>query len=104
MESKGLSDGGDRFRTTGIRIGVGDFHLRINLYTGDPTAPDGTRPTDKTGRETYSHPAADDYRAGVLSFGYRNYSIGLNSEIIRHIFQNVIAHDVLRGKKMLGLE
>lgn len=40
---------------------------------------------------------SDKYWAGIGYIGYQNYRIGRNSEIIRNIAQNKIAHDILMG-------
>lgn len=38
----------------------------------------------------------DAYRLGSLTLGYRSQFVGWNSEGIRHIGQNRIAHDVIQ--------
>ena len=50
-----------------------------------------------TDREYYSSDSALDpsLRAGILYAGYGDAQFGVNSEGIRHVFQNVIAHDIL---------
>ena len=98
----GLGDGGDRFRTTGLNLSVGDFSMNIHFATGDP-GPSGKR-TSSNGSYTIFpesnvkyHP--DDYRLGSMTFGYRGYFMGINSEQFRHLVQNKFAHDfVQKGK------
>ncbi|MDR3235434.1 MAG: hypothetical protein LBT48_01745 [Prevotellaceae bacterium] len=38
----------------------------------------------------------DNYRLGTLSFGYKGYRIGVNSEGIRHVFQNQFVHSSIK--------
>lgn len=89
-----IADGGDRFRTAGVRIAKEDFSLGLNLFTGDP----GLRRREVTGSDigaaykgTYKE-ITEQYRLGALYFGNRGYQIGWNSESIRNMFQNKLAH------------
>ena len=47
--------------------------------------------------DKYYYGTADKYRAGVLSFGIGPMRIGRNSEAIRCVFRNRLAHDFLSG-------
>ncbi len=90
------ADGGDRYRTAAGRLSIGRFKIGFNLYTGDPGLKD--RVVDEIdGQKTYVKHGAndpDEYRSGVLYFGYGNIKIGRNSERVRHAIQNVFAHDI----------
>jgi len=90
----GLADRADRWRTGAFRISAGDFSVGLNVFTGDPGSPlwkriDEARP-DYPGGQSYFKNGADNYRAGVLTIGYKNYRIGINSENVRAGFQNTI--------------
>lgn len=89
----GLADNGDRWRTGAFRINAGDFSLGLNVFTGDPGSPLSSRIRDATPDETgqlFYNNGADNYRGGVLTFGYKNYRAGINSENVRAGFQNTI--------------
>lgn len=96
-------DGGDRFRTSYQRINLFGGLVRIGnpMFTGDPGLHPDDRKTDViNGRETYipagpwSNP--DKYRHGILYIGLGPINIGLDSEGIRHLFQNRLAHDRIK--------
>lgn len=65
--------------------------------TGDyNTAPDVVeKGSNKYPQGYYSGGNVDDFRLGALSLGYGNYSFGVNSEKIRHVFQNQFAHGIV---------
>ena len=42
-----------------------------------------------------SNPEINQYRAGILSVGYKGYKIGINSDAVRHVIQNKFAHSFL---------
>ena len=98
------ADGGDRWRTAALQMNAGPFSINLNLFTGDP---DVNRIGDRydyyslteKGREYYTGNTANDpsMRAGVLSFGFGPFRLGRNSENIRHVAQNKVAHDWLMG-------
>jgi RHS repeat-associated protein len=93
-------DGGDRWRTAAIQMNFGPFSINLNMFTGDPGLIQEDRIFDMIdGHNTYIRETADDYRAGVLSFGFGLWRIGRNSEQIRKVFQNRFAHDFLTGGK-----
>jgi RHS repeat-associated protein len=91
-----IADGGDRFRTAGVRVAKGDFSVGLNLFTGDPgklaknREVKGENPDTKF-RGTYIE-NSNRYRLGALYGGYQGYRAGWNSEGIRHVFQNQFAH------------
>lgn len=84
-----LNDGEDRWRTNAVALGYGDFELRLNQFTGEPTEFPLRSESYPLGFHTGD---ANMYRLGALSFGYRGYRAGWNSEGIRHVFQNKLAH------------
>ena len=88
----GIADGADRWRTGAFRINAGDFSVGLNVFTGDPGSPLIKRKLDATKEngQLYYNNGADDYRAGILTLGYKNYRIGVNSENVRAGFQNTI--------------
>lgn len=97
------ADGGDRYRTAAARLRFGIFSVGLNIFTGDPGLKHEDRVTfedpEAGGRETYmANDKGDDpdkYRAGILYLGAGPLKIGMNSEQIRHLFQNRFAHDFL---------
>ena len=94
-------DGGDRWRTASVKIGGGGIDIGLNLHTG--MAGRGGYYTEGYRIKGDSWVFADDgadgnidaqnQRAGVLYLGIGPMRIGANSEGIRHIFQNRLAHD-----------
>ncbi len=105
------ADGGDRWRTAAVGINVGGFSVNLNMFTGDPDVNGiGTRYSrvmeTADGKEYYYGNTALDpsMRAGVLSLGIGPFRFGVNSETVRHIFQNQFAHDMLmKGKSYQAL-
>lgn len=95
-----IADGGDRWRTTGVAITVGDYSLNTHFVTGDPDALGrADRPYD-TNTGIYhdrNGSTPDMYRIGSLTLGYKGTFAGWNSERIRHLGQNRFAHDFLLG-------
>lgn len=110
------SGGTDMFRTNAFEVSYKEFSLRSNLFTGKSgTDESGERFEDAilnsdlvdfNGRKHgyWKNSQADTYRLGALSFGYKGYRLGANSEHVRNFFQNVIAHNVSPqpGFRMLG--
>lgn len=88
-------DGGDRFRTAGAYLKVGEFSARLRLFTGDPLeqTQDAIMDDGRGEGGLYVNPSANLYRAGVLSLGYGGVEYGINSEGVRHLFQNRLIHD-----------
>jgi len=99
-----LGDGGDRYRTAAAQVSWGDFSLNMNLFTGNfRTATDkgNTYESRRNGKCKYQYDYyvggnVDKYRLGSLALGYKGAQIGINSERVRHGFQNVFAHDICR--------
>jgi len=96
------ADGGDRFRTAAVQLQFGPFKAGINLFTGDPGLNEEDRRTrvidgDETYIESRNGDNPDKYRAGVWYVGFGPFRIGRNSERVRDLFQNQIAHDWLTG-------
>jgi RHS repeat-associated protein len=89
-------DGGDRFRTTGARLQLGDFSMGMNLFTGDPGLNSEDRITSGGGaggfKGTYEERFSPQHRAGIFYLGYKDLRIGGNGEPIRNFFQNKLAH------------
>jgi RHS repeat-associated protein len=91
------ADGGDRFRTTGVRLQAGQASFGFNLFTGDP-GPAGFRKTDaiandgRTGYVANGGFDPDKYRLGAMYLGYKDYRFGINSERVRNHWQNHVAH------------
>lgn len=84
-------DGGDRFRTTGAKLSYGNFSTGLHIFTGDPGLKD--RVADViNGTKTYISGTSDKYRAGIFYVGYKNTRVGINSERVRNLFQNKLAH------------
>jgi len=102
------ADGGDRYRTAAAQLGIGDFSVGVNLFTGDPGLDKNDRYSElgsgkyHNNKQIYTSGTPNEFRAGIGYIGYQNYRIGRNSEIIRHIAQDKIAHDGLTGFFGLG--
>lgn len=114
-----LGDNGDRYRTAALNISIGDFHAGFNLFTGyrdydnengsisqhrDPLCIDdyGRRMPNGLAREL-----GTKYRLGISTIGYQGYSIGVNSEHVRHAIQNQAIHNLKFGpldKRQMGFE
>lgn len=118
---KALSNNTDMYRTAAASIGIGDFDLQLNMFTGKSGNDIGQgRDNDKNSKfvdfdsgrmkgnnklGTWKNPEADAYRLGALSVGYRGYKVGVNSEHVRDAFQNWFAHKLLSpqpGFRMLS--
>lgn len=117
----GLGDGNDSYRTAAAGIGIGDFSLGMNLFTGlrdrksfkneNNGRWDGTK--GKIGQtcygdygEKYTNGIVDEknpYRLGALTLNYKGYRSGLNSEWIRHGFQNLFAHQIMSPQRMFQM-
>lgn len=98
-------DGGDRYRTAAVRINSWPFQIGMNLHTGMASgAPNEAHPVggfDNIGSGTKDDPdrfdggtiADKNFTSGILYLGFGPIRLGMDSEGIRHIFQNRIAHD-----------
>jgi len=75
------------------------FTVGINRFTGDPGLVEGEREEEViNGTHMYVRGPAenqDKHRAGVFYIGFVPVRISQNSEGIRPIFQNRVAHDRL---------
>ncbi len=122
----GLGDGDDSYRTAAASIGYGDFSVDMNLLTGrrDKSRPGGyigSFEQEKTlaggekgipmgiGQfgENYKHgfvvEKGPSYRYGGLTLNYQGISAGVNSEWVRHGFQNVLAHDIIKPQRQFPM-
>jgi len=101
----------DMFRTNAFEVSYREFSLRGNLFTGKSGADESNTMFSNAindpslvdfsqgyGYGTWINPSANKYRLGALSFGYRGYRLGANSEQIRDFFQNRLAHTWTPGK------
>jgi len=104
---RGYNDGEDRYRTAAGQLSYGDFNIKMNLYTGDARS-GSSSPDDISKKYPHSFYRGGDvnsYRWGGLTAGYGNYNFGINSERVRHGFQNRLAHDILKPQpafEMMG--
>jgi RHS repeat-associated protein len=93
----GLNDGKDRLRTAAAQIGWGDWNLRLLMMTGTGSGPHDANEvvgqSSKYPHGYYKGGNVDNIRLGALSLGYGNFRVGVNSEGVRHVFQNRFAHD-----------
>ena len=97
------ADNGDRYRSAAARMMIGPVSLGVLLFTGDPGYRHEDRRTfadpEANGRETYTlNDQGDDpdrYRSGIAYVGIGPIRFGVNSEQVRHVFQNRFAHDFL---------
>ncbi len=91
-----IADGGDRFRTTGVRVAKSDFSVGLNLFTGDPGLMFDDRIRKGANTETGFWGTYEEitkqHRLGAIYGGYKGYRAGWNSEGIRNVFQNNFAH------------
>jgi RHS repeat-associated protein len=89
-----LGSNKDQYRTAAAQIGWGDWNLRLNMMTGP-----GSDKAEIKGQSSmypygyYEGSGVNDVRFGALSIGYGNFRIGVNSEGIRHFFQNQLIHN-----------
>jgi len=93
---KFLSNNTDMYRSAAARIGIKDFSLQTNLFTGR-SGNDMEGQSDNIDRSRgpngyWANAEADKYRLGILSLGYKGYRAGTNSEWVRNGFQNYLAH------------
>ncbi len=112
----------DSFRTAGGSIGYGELSANMNLFTGlrgkvsfdeenkldKEAGVDGGIPEGKgVFGEFYAHGFVEEigtkYRYGGLTLNYRGISAGVNSEWIRHGFQNVFAHHMIKPQRQFPM-
>ena len=94
-----FGDGGDRFRTSHVRLNAGPLRVGQALFTGDP----GLKKEDRdkeviNGKETYiksPYGDPDKYRHGTFYFGFGPVEVGWDSEKTRNFFQNLVVHNLI---------
>lgn len=79
MDSEKISPGGK----LGTAQGVGQF--------------------GETYRHGFVHEKGAKYRYGGLTLNYKGLSGGVNSEWVRHGFQNVFAHDIVQPQRQFPM-
>lgn len=101
-----INDGEDRYRTAAVQIGYGDVNARMLLFTGRAASAEGISPkSDMYPHGHYVGGDVDKYRLGAVSIGYKGYRLGVNTEAARHVFQNQLAHTIIKpqpGFKVLN--
>jgi Bacterial toxin 23 len=99
-----LGDGGDSYRTAAASIGYKDVTIGMRLGTGwRNQSPETEVPIAKqkvlcrtsVGLEV-GNSEINDYRLGALYIGYKGYNVGWNNDKVRHVFQNLIAHTLIK--------
>ena len=91
---------GDEFRTAAVQINFGPFSIGTNMITGYGGPEKVQNAQIINGHETYIE--YDEYnpnshRMGTLYFGMGIFRTGVNSEEVRKVFQNRLAHDLITG-------
>lgn len=104
----GLGDKGDSYRTASLQLSVGEFSAGFNLFTGRRTLKDQqgevvllTNTTGEYGKifkNGFVNEQGSPYRLGALTFAYKGYRIGVNSEYVRHAIQTRLIHDLIGGR------
>jgi len=99
----GLGDAGDSYRTAALSLSYKDYSVGFNLFTRYRGDTDNGKynknfQTDNFGRK-YNYGFVEDppshYRLGALTFGYKGYKFGVNSEHIGHAIQDRTIHGVI---------
>ncbi len=113
-----LSNNTDMYRSAAAYIGIGDYEMQLNMFTGrsgndigqgrdndkNPDFVDLNNGRSKTKKGItrqlglWSNPEADMYRLGSLTLGYKGSRWGFNSEGIRDVFQNWFAHKIVSAQ------
>ncbi|MDR2907815.1 MAG: hypothetical protein LBU91_07500 [Bacteroidales bacterium] len=103
---------GDRYRTASAKINFfGMWEIGTQMITGDGGFKDrdkeGNYYVDANGNKIYApydgyNP--NSHRTGLFYFKAGPFSIGRNSEQIRHVFQNQFAHSFITGGKTKWFE
>ncbi len=115
----GLGDGGDQYRTAAASLHLGEFDLDLNLFTGKrdktsyemesqlPGGEKGIPEGEGKYGETYDHgfvvERGPKYRMGNLTLNYNGVAAGVNSEWVRHSFQNVFAHHIISPQRQFPM-
>lgn len=91
-----LGDGGDRYRTTGVRFNWNKFSAGLNFFTGDP----GLKKSDRQSANGVDYiELGEKFRASIFYLGFGQHRIGVNTEYIRDAIQNRLIHDrLLQGR------
>jgi len=94
-------DNGDRYRTSGVKLGFNEAEVGLLMFTGDPGLNGDYRnvedsPRTENGQYGVNNITGDNpdsHRMGVLYFGVAGYRLGYNSEYIRDYVQNQKIHE-----------
>ncbi len=109
-----LGDRGDSYRTASLQLSAGDFSAGFRLFTGKRDDGEESKIINSKGKlvnptfnpqlrgaygRKFKHGFANEvgtpYRLGALTFGYKGFRIGTNSEHIRHAIQNRFIHNAI---------
>jgi Bacterial toxin 23 len=93
---KNTSDG---YRTAALSIGIGDWTVETRMFTGYRDLKNVKQYME--GQEYHDrgwvgNPEINDYRAGIVSIGYKGYKAGWDNDYFRHVFQNRFAHGCIK--------
>lgn len=115
----GLGDGHDKFRTAAASIQVGEFDLDMNLFTGrrddksyetenasaggEKGISQGTGQFGEFYANGFVHERGTPYRMGNLTLNHQGMAFGLDSEWIRHGFQNIVAHKWISSQRQFPM-
>ncbi len=108
-----LGDRGDSYRTAALNLSIGDFTIGFNLFTGyrDIEYEKSIGLSDANGKfanvegvtsfgraypRGFVVETGEKYRLGVLSIGYKNFRVGVNSEHVRHAIQDKAIHGMIK--------
>jgi RHS repeat-associated protein len=120
-----LGNKGDSYRTAALNISYKDFSVGFNLFTGYRGV-DNQKEEEKTmladNKGNLYNPITNDiddfgrkykrgyvletgskYRMGILSGGFGNYRVGVNSEHIRHGIQDRFIHGLIGDRGFQNL-
>ncbi|WP_268225735.1 polymorphic toxin type 23 domain-containing protein, partial [Sinomicrobium oceani] len=98
-------DGGDSFRSAAVQLSYKDYSVGFNLFTGkreyvpgeDSPPQVGSNQMDDYGRRYpngFVKEVGTPYRLGALTFGYKGFRAGVDSEHIRHAIQDQAIHNL----------
>ena len=90
----------DRYRTASGRLRAGLFELGFFLHTGE-----GTEISTVDGVRYFDGGNINDPKRsnGIMYLGFGSFKIGWDSEKIRHLLQNRMAHDSFSSQPQYGL-
>jgi RHS repeat-associated protein len=115
INTLGLGDEGDSYRTAALNLSIGDYSVGFNLFTGNRSK-ENQRAEEKIPnhkgkkinpivnqldeynrkyKRGFVNESGRAYRLGALYFGYKNYRIGTNSEKVRHAIQDIVIHGMI---------